>query len=331
MSSISNLPYGKILDYWYENLKGHKHRNRFLLTKFIEAFTFKSTSKNVNEKHKFIPFPSGRSHNLPIKPKMALVIPVYAKSNKDIQDLKNLFGSIMNLDYQPDIVIVVDDNSPMDYPIPKQFLNLKNELNSGPARARNRGIQIALNNQVDIIAFTDSDCMVDRSWTRQIIFHFQQNQNCGIASGNTISKDKHWFGTYHNMNGTLNGRKFKKSNRLLYGTTANLAITGEVGKRIKFNETFPNAAGEDIEFCFKANREGFEINHSRNMIVFHNYGYTEKIIDSLNKFRNQFKKYGEGQKILLEQIPEYYTYLNETVEITILAAKIPNQNSLGAL
>lgn len=317
MSSISNLPYGKILDYWYENLKGHKDRNKFLLTKFIEAFTFKSSSKNTNLDYEYVPFPKGKKHNLPIKPKIALVIPIYAKSNKDIHDLESLFESIENLEYKSDIVIVIDDESPLPYNIPKQFLKLNNEVNSGPAKARNRGIQTALNNEVDIIAFVDSDCILDKDWTKQIIFHFQQYHTCGIVSGNTISKDNHWFGTYHNINGTLNGRKFKNSNRLLYGTTANLAITAEVGKRIKFNEKFPNAAGEDIEFCFRANKEGFEINHNREMVVFHNYGYTSKIYESLKIFRNQFRKYGKGEKILLEQIPEYYAYFNETEEIKV--------------
>ncbi len=315
MSSLSNLPYGKILDYWYENLKGHKDRNKFLLTKFIEAFTFKSSLKNSNVDYKYVPFPKGKKHNLPIKPKIALVIPVYVESNNDIQDAKNLFESIENLEYKPDIVIVIDDESPLTYDIPKQFLKLNNEVNSGPAKARNRGIETALNNEADIIAFADSDCILDKDWTKQIIFHFQQYHSSGIVSGNTISKDNHWFGTYHNINGTLNGRKFRNSDRLLYGTTANLAITAEVGKRVKFNEAFPNAAGEDIEFCFRANKEGFDINYNREMVVFHNYGYTSKINESLRIFRNQFRKYGKGEKILLKEIPEYYAYFNETEEI----------------
>ncbi|MCR9290643.1 MAG: glycosyltransferase [Bacteroidetes bacterium] len=315
MSSISNLPYGKILDYWYENLKGHKHRNKFLLTKFIEAFTFNSNSKKLKAKYKFTPFPIGGKNQLPIKPKMALVIPVYAKSSKDIQDLSNLFSSIAKLEYQPEFVIVVDDNSPKSYDIPNQFIKVKNELNCGPAKARNRGIDLALKNEIDVIAFTDSDCILESNWTKQIVFYFQQHQTCGIISGNTISNDKHWFGTYHNINGTLNGRKFKNSNRLLYGTTANLAITAEIGKKIRFNEKFPNAAGEDIEFCFRANNEGFELNHNPEMIVYHNYGYTDRVLDNLNIFINQFRKYGKGEKILLEQIPEYYAYFNETEEI----------------
>lgn len=315
MSSLSNLPYGDILDYWYEKLKGNKHRYKFLATKFIEVFAFRSSTKTYNNKIDYVPFPIREIQSMPLKPKLAIVVPIYAKSKNNIQDLKNLFQSISNLSYQPDTVILVDDSSPVDYDYPKQFVKLKNSSNCGPARVRNKGIKAALNEAVDIIAFTDSDCILDKDWTKQIIFHFQQHRNSGVVSGNTISKDKHWFGTYHNINGTLNGRRFKNSNRLLYGTTANLAITSDVAKTINFNESFPNAAGEDIEFCFQANKKGFEINFNEKMVVHHHYGYTKNFLSSLKKFRNQFKKYGGGEKILLEQIPEYYTYFNKTEEI----------------
>ncbi len=315
MSAISNLPYGETLDYWYEKLKGHEYRYRFLLTKLVEAFTFKSKSTTYNKYFEYTPFPNGKMHHLPIKPRLAIIVPIYAKSNKDVQDLSSLFLSIQNLEYPPDIVVLVDDNSPIDYPCPKHFLKINSQINSGPAKARNKGIEIALTKEMDVIAFTDADCILKKDWTKQIIFHFQQNRNCGLVSGNTISKDKHWFGIYHNINGTLNGRRFNNSDKLLYGTTANLAITSEVATSIRFNENFPNAAGEDIEFCFKANKAGFEINHNKKMVTFHHYGYTKNFLNSLSKFRNQFRKYGRGEKILLELIPEYYAYLNETEEI----------------
>ncbi|MGH1338949.1 MAG: glycosyltransferase family 2 protein [Aureispira sp.] len=316
MSSLSHLPYGKILDYWYEKLKKHPYRNRFLVTKFMEAFTFQSNSKKTTVVHHSTPFPQGKKHQIPIKPILALVIPVYAQSAKDIQDLNNLFTSIEQLEWPPKIVIIVDDNSPMEYQPPKQFLTIKHPLNNGPAKARNTGIKAALENGADIIAFTDADCLLSSDWTKQIVFYFQQNQTCGIISGNTISKDKHWLGTYHNMNGTLNGRRFKTSNRLLYGTTANLTITAAVAQTIQFNEQFPNAAGEDIEFCFRANKEGFEIHYNKAMTVHHHYGYSNNNLRNLKTFRRQFKKYGKGEKVLLEQIPNYYAYFNETEEIT---------------
>lgn len=317
MSSIANLPYGEILDYWYERLEGHKDRNKFLVTKLIEAFTFQSKTNTEYDNYEFIAFPKGRKHQLTIKPQLAIVIPVFVNSKKDIKDIENLIQSIHQLEYPPDMVILVDDGSSIGYEYPDSYFHHKHKQNCGPAKARNTGIKIALENGMEIIAFTDSDCILDKAWTKQLIFHFQKKSNCSIVSGNTISYDKQWLGTYHNMNGTLNGRKFKNSERLLYGTTANLAITAEVAKRIKFNESFPNAAGEDIEFCFRANQAGFKILHQEKMIVHHNYGYNNNIFTSLRKFRNQFKRYSKGEQELLKLVPEYYVYLNETVEIRV--------------
>ncbi|MEO1263503.1 MAG: glycosyltransferase [Bacteroidota bacterium] len=317
MSSIANLPYGKILDYWYENLKGHKDRNKFLITKLVEAFAFRSPAYAIKEKAVFVDFPKGRKHELPIKPTIGIVIPIYTRTKKDLSDVQNLINSILRLSYPPDMVIVVDDCSPLAYELPASFIKVKLERNSGPAKARNKGIELALEKEIDVIAFTDADCILDVDWTKQIIFHFQQCAACGLVSGNTVSFDQHWFGEYHNINGTLNGRKFKDSDRLLYGTTANLAITSEVAREIRFNETFPDASGEDIEFCFRANRAGFEIKFNKKLIVHHHYGYTNNLFQSLKKFRFQFKKYGKGERILLEQVPEYYAYFEKTEEIKV--------------
>jgi len=120
----------------------------------------------------------------------------------------------------------------------------------------------------------------------------------------------------------LNGRKFKDSERLLYGTTANLAITKEVAGTIDFSESFPLAAGEDIEFCFRANQEGFAIKHISEMEVFHNYGYKDGLWHNLKSSCWQFKRYGQGETVLLTEIPEYYAYFDETEEIQ---ARIRNE------
>ena len=78
MSSISNLPYGKIIDYWYEKLKNHRHRNRFLITKFFETLTFKYFSSTHYPAKKRFFLPKARVQHIPEKPNVCLVIPVYA-------------------------------------------------------------------------------------------------------------------------------------------------------------------------------------------------------------------------------------------------------------
>ena len=317
MSSLSNFPYGKILDYWYEKLSGNTNRTKFLLTKCVEFSAFKSKSKKDKPvaNIKFVKFPDAIAKNIPENPVVSIVIPAFVRTEKDKQNIVNLFNSIQKQTQKPDCVILIDDCSPADFICPNTVIYHRLPQNSGPAKARNVGKKIALDKSSDIIAFTDTDCILSENWLETICISLNKMKLTSILSGNTISYDKNWFGTYHNLNGTLNGRKFKNSEKLLYGTTANLAITKETAAKIDFSENFPLAAGEDIEFCFRANQQGFVIKYVQKMIVFHNYGYTRNFYKNLQKFRNQFKKYGQGETTLVKEVPNYYAYFDKTEEI----------------
>lgn len=317
MSSLSNVPYGKILDYWYERLSHNPYRKKFLWTKIIEIIAFKRHSSKQNNKiYQYVDFPQPITNDISENPIVSIVVPTFIRNQKDITDIENLLQSISKQTVKPDNIIIVDDFSPISYSFPEHIQVYRQTKNSGPAKARNWGKKNAIENKSDIIAFTDTDCILSEYWVETIIKSFQQSKDFQILSGNTISYDKNWFGTYHNINGTLNGRKFKESERLLYGTTANLATTRQVAENIDFSEEFSLAAGEDIEFCFRANHDCFAIKHISQMIVFHNYGYTNGLWKNLKSFSRQFKRYGQGEVTLLQEIPEYYAYFDKTEEIT---------------
>lgn len=315
MSSLSNFPYGKILDYWYEKLSNKPYRIKFLLTKIVEVFTFKSHSGKNSNKYNYIEFPKPIKNNIPENPKLSIVIPTFLKFDKDKHDISNLLQSIKKQKSKPTEVIVIDDFSPIKFSFPSNITVHRLEKNSGPAKARNTGKKIAIENGSDIIAFTDTDCILSENWVEIIKLSFIEFKNFQILSGNTAANDNGWFGTYHNINGTLNGRKLKGRESLLYGTTANMAITKDAAMNIDFNKKFSIAAGEDIEFCFKANRLGFAIKYIPGMVVYHNFGYNGQFYRDIKQFRRQFKKYGQGEKILLNEVPSYYTYFNRTKEI----------------
>lgn len=325
MSSLSNLPYGKILDYWYEKHSGKPYRYKFLLTKTIEVFTFKSHSGNVDNRHNYFEFPVQKTNNVPVNPKVSLVIPTFIKTQKDKNDILNLLHSIEKLTLKPNEVIIVDDCSPVHFKFPDFVKVFRLEQNSGPAKARNFGKMLSNQNGSDIIAFTDTDCILSEEWILNITKSFHEHREFQILSGNTPSFDNCWFGKYHDINGTLNGRQIKESDKLLYGTTANFAITKEVAEQVDFNENFPTAASEDIEFCFRANKNGFAIKHIPTMTVFHNYGYNGNLIKNIKRFRQQFKKYGQGETILLKEIPNYYAYFDRTEEIATIKTGCNNK------
>jgi len=317
MSSLSNIPCGKILDYWYKKLSHNPHRTKFLLTKIVEIISFKwHKNKQRNEKFQYVDFLQPIENNISENPIVSVVVPTYIRNQKDVNDIKKLLQSISKQTVKPNNVIIVDDCSPISYSFPEHIRVYKQVKNFGPAKARNFGKKIAVANKSDIIAFTDTDCILSENWIETIIKAFQDSKKYQILSGTSFSYDKNWFGIYHDINGTLNGRKFKNAEQLLYGTTANLAITQQVAENISFSEKFPLAAGEDIEFCFRANQMSFAIKHIPQMVVFHNYGYSSNLWKDLKSFISQFKRYGKGEAVLLNEIPEYYVYFDKTNEIT---------------
>ncbi len=316
MSSIANLPIVKTIDYWHSRLKGNRRRNLFLITKVAEVLVFKKNCDSCSITGEYAEFPTPVKSEIPENPSISLVVPAYIRNQKDLCDIARLMGSIANQSRKPDHVILVDDCSPEKFNIPDYVHYVRLDKNSGPARARNTGKKIAVELGSDVISFTDTDCVLSDLWVENILRSFNESEMFQILSGNTVSLDKHWFGEYHNINGTLNGRIFRNSDRLLYGTTANLAITSELAKNIHFNENFPFAAGEDIDFCFRANMQGFAIKHEPRMTIHHHFGYSGNFYKSFSQFTSLFKKYGKGESILLKEIPDYYSYLERTEGIS---------------
>ena len=245
-----------------------------------------------------------------------MVVPAYLRRTEDQAQLRRLLSEIREQSVRPHLVIVVDDCSPTQVVVTEGTLLRRQKFNQGPAAARNLGKRIAGDHGADIVAFTDVDCVPDPHWLETAVRTFHADRRFSILSGNTRSFDQGWLDQYHEINGTLNGRRLKAQGKLLYGTTANLAITRQVNTSLRFDTSFPSAAGEDIEFCLRANRMGFAIRHVQEMLVRHDFGYDGGRFLGWLRFVQQFRKYASGEAVLLTQVPEYYRYLEQSEEIS---------------
>ena len=318
MSSLSNLPYGDIIDYWYTKLNKNKYKWRFILTKYFEIYSFKKFS-NVKSSVNVDPVFNEVSaiNEIDNDSSIGVVIPAYIRNDFDLQCINRLTSILLKQTNNKHKIFVVDDNSPIDYNLSNDVFFIKQDINSGPATARNTGIDKALSENVDIVVFTDVDCVPSENWLSSIIEGFIFNNNYHVLSGNTFSYNNTWCDKYHEINGTLNGRRFKTSSSLLYGPTCNLAVISSIVKDRKFNTNFPLAAGEDIEFCYKIMKDGFKIGFNEKMIINHDYNYGKfSFIKNLKNLQNQFQKYAKGENTLLKEIPEYYNYFELTEEIS---------------
>lgn len=308
--------------YWYNSDSVKGFRIRFLLMKLVEMYSFKKKANPLptiedalNDYREFEP---PIKNSIKTGAKTAVVVPCYIRDEQSMIQLKRLYQTLLDQDLKPDLIVFVDDCSPYHYDLSvfEGVVFRMQDKNCGPATARNIGLEYALSQGAQIIAFTDSDCVIASSWLSSIKSTFIKNKYASILSGNTLSYGHTWFDKYHELNGTLNGRVFKEEKNLLYGPTANLAITNQVGISIEFDTSFPNAAGEDIDFCLQANRLGYRTFFCEDMKIEHDYGYGQSFFRNLKRFRRQFERYADGEKVLLDKNPSYYMYFENTKEIS---------------
>lgn len=117
-------------------------------------------------------------------PQVSVIVPVRNRA----EDIQQCLESILNCHYPQDKVeiIVVDDGSTdhtkeviKQYPV--QLIVM--EQNVGQSRCRNVGVAAA---KADLIAFTDSDCIVDKHWLNILTEPFA-DPSVGIVGGGVSS------------------------------------------------------------------------------------------------------------------------------------------------
>ena len=229
----------------------------------------------------------------------ALIIPCYVKNDWDIQCLYRLLRSIEKQSAPFELVYLVDDASPLCFPMEFNFVEyIKLPTNGGPAKARNVGIEKALSRNVQHLFFTDHDCILDSSWNQHMT-HFLQNTAFGAVGGMTYSWGSTVLDYYHNINGTLSGKwLLPDRNELWYMPSLNLGMKAEVVKEFIFDERFPLAAGEDVDLCLRL-RSKYKIGFCVDAKLWHDYGY-RSTLSGLKQFIRLFMKYKSSSATLYE-------------------------------
>ena len=228
-----------------------------------------------------------------------LIIPCYIKSIWDIQCLNRLLVSVRDQDLPFERVYLIDDASPQQYPAEFDFVDkIRLSENGGPARARNIGIQRALDRGAQQLFFTDHDCILDKSWNRNMS-HFLQSTSFGAVGGMTHSYGSTLLDYYHDINGTLNGKwLLPERKELWYMPSLNFGMKAEAAMKFTFDERFPTAAGEDVDLCLRL-RSQYKIGFCAEAKLWHDYGY-KSTLTGLKRFVGLFMKYKSSSATLYE-------------------------------
>lgn len=226
-----------------------------------------------------------------------LIVPAYLRSAWDASCLQRLLSSAL-LQASLSGVIVVDDASPVSVPSANGVERIVLERNGGAAVARNAGLRRALALGADNILMADHDCVLQPGWAAQFEAHLARSGD-GAAGGLVLAWGKTLLDSFHDLNGTLNGRWVLPDRaELLYAPTCNFAIRREVAQAFRFDERFPGAAGEDVDFCLRIRRK-YRIGFCRGAVVRHDFGYSSTLT-GLPRFIRTFQKYKAANARLWE-------------------------------
>ncbi len=196
-------------------------------------------------------------------PKVSVIVPAYNAE----QTLAACLMALFAVDYSDYEVIVVDDASTDRTPAiaaayPCRLVRLTG--NRGAGEARNQGVCQA---QGEIIAFTDSDCIVPVDWLKKLVCVLQ-NEVVGVTGIYAEPHDSSLFARFVGYDIRLRLLQLKP-NTNLFGTYNGAVLRSVFNETGGFDPRIRGASWEDVEFGLRIIRNGHQLAFDKSNAVVH--------------------------------------------------------------
>jgi glycosyltransferase involved in cell wall biosynthesis len=181
-------------------------------------------------------------------------------------------------------VIVVDDGSLEPLVIAAAVARhpharLLEGRGKGPAAARNVGAEAASG---AILCFTDDDCAPYPDWAERLAVEI--DGGAGVAAGRTFGAG----GAIAEAAEFVAHAPSSARSRVAFAPSNNLACAKAVWESVRFDESYPDAAAEDRDWCARLAQAGYALVSVEAACVVHRQDVT------LRSFLQRQVRYGRG-------------------------------------
>jgi glycosyltransferase involved in cell wall biosynthesis len=229
-------------------------------------------------------------------PKVSIVVCSY----NGARTLRDCMVSLQHLHYPDYEVIFIDDGSKDNtQEIMKEFPGVQNivQVNKGLSVARNVGIAAA---RGEVVAFTDSDCMVDRDWLYFLVHSLLSADFAAVGGPNISPPATDW------IQATVGAAPGSPSHVLLTDTIAehvpgcNMAYFKWALDEIGGFDPEYRKAGDDVDVCWRLMQRGYQIGFSPAAVVWHYRRF------EVRTYFSQQTGYGEAEAMLRYKHLQYF-------------------------
>ncbi len=254
--------------------------------------------------------------------KMPMVSVVICAYNAE-RTMRPCLESLKRLDYPNFEVVIVDDGSrdrtaeiSMDFP---EF-RLIRQPNKGLGVARNVGMQAA---RGEIIAYTDSDCVVDPHWLMLMVRSMTENNFDGCGGPNYAPHEDGWVEACCAASPGAPCHVLVAEDRAEHLAGCNMVFTRAALTKVGGFDPQFMAAGDDVDVCWRMLGAGLKLGFSPAAFVWHFRRNTIKA------YYGQQRGYGRAEAMLYPRYPERFNVVGQIAwrgTIPGIARTIPGGN-----
>lgn len=235
-------------------------------------------------------------------PKVSVVICAYNAE----RTMEVCLSSLEKLRYPNYEVIVVNDGSTdrtREISERHREFTLINQPNRGLAVARNVGMQAASG---EIIAYTDSDCVVDPDWLTYLAYKFVADGFVAVGGPNFPPPEESAVAAYVAASPGGPTHVLLNDEVAEHIPGCNMAFAKRALEEVGGFEPIFAAAGDDVDLCWRLQNKGYAIGFSPAAMVWHFRRNT------VRAYLKQQRGYGKAEALLYFKHPYRFNMLGQS-------------------